>query len=127
MPNASVFDVEFAAFNSSDDSGERIKLADLEGSVVIMEPTEYVPSIETMHGVTDAVKATIHDVSGSRTYKDQLLFQRAMVSGLKDKVGQRVLGVVGRGNAKAGKSAPWVLHVANEAQKEAAKNYLASV
>ena len=127
MPNASIFDVEFASFSSTGDSDERIKLADLEGSVVVMEPTEYVPSIETMHGVTDAVKATIHDVSGSRTYKDQLLFQRAMVSGLKDKVGQRVLGVVGRGNAKAGKSAPWVLHVVNESQKEAAKNYLASV
>ena len=46
-----------------------------------------------------------------------------MVAGLKDKVGQRVLGVVGRGNAKAGKSAPWVLFAANDTQKEAAKNF----
>ena len=125
--STSIFDVEFASFDSSGDSDERIKLADLDGSVVVMEPVEYVPSIETMHGVTDAVKVTIQDVSGQRTYKDQLLFQRAMVAGLKDKVGQRVLGVVGRGNAKAGKSAPWVLFAANDTQKEAAKNFLASV
>ncbi len=127
MATANIFDVEFASFDSAGGSDERIKLSELEGSVVVMEPSEYVESIETMHGVSDAIKTTIHNVSGGRTYADQLLFQRAMVAGLKGKIGQRVLGVVGRGNAKAGKSAPWVLHVANESQKAAAADYLGKI
>ena len=52
---SSVFDVDFASFDTSGDFDERIKLSDLEGSMVVMEPIEYVASIETMHGVTDAV------------------------------------------------------------------------
>ena len=124
---SSVFDVDFASFDTSGDFDERIKLSDLEGSMVVMEPLEYVASIETMHGVTDAIKATIHDVTGGRTYKEQLLFQRAMVAGLKGKIGQFVPGVVGKGVAKQGRSATWVLHSPTAAQAQAAKDYLAAL
>ncbi len=124
---SSVFDVDFASFDTSGDFDERIKLSDLEGSMVVMEPLEYVASIETMHGVTDAVKANIHDVTGGRTYKEQLCFQRAIVAGLKGKIGQFVPGVVGKGVAKPGRSAPWVLHSPTEAQSQAAKDYLAAL
>ena len=107
--------------------GERIALRDLEGSVVVMVAKEYVAAIETANGTTDAVRVTIHDISGQRTYADQLVFARVMVNGLKEKIGQQVLGVVGKGASKPGKSAPWVLNSATEAQATAASEYMAKV
>ena len=123
----SIFDVQFQTLGDSAGSEERIGLKDLENSVTVMVAEEYVASIETANGVTDAVRVTIHDISGGRTYKDQLIFARVLVNGLKDKIGVPVLGVVGKGTAKAGKSAPWVLHSATEAQKTAAADYMGSL
>ena len=119
---------EFSTINSTgNDDGERIALRDLEGSVVVMVPEEYVAAVETINGTSDAVRVTIHDISGQKTYADQLVFARVMVNGLKDKIGQQVLGVVGKGTSKPGKSAPWVLNSATEAQATAASEYMVKV
>ena len=124
----SIFDVQFQTLGStSDDNGERIALRELEGSVVVMVAEEYVASIDTQNGTTDAIRVTIHDITGSKTYKDQLVFARVIVNGLKDKIGSPVLGVVSKGVAKAGKSSPWVLTTATEAQKAAAADYMAKL
>ena len=126
--SASIFDVEFASLESTGaGDGERIALRDLEGSVVVMVANEYVAAIETANGTTDAVNVTVHDISGGRTYKDQLIFARVLVNGLKGKIGVPVLGVVGKGSAKAGKSSPWVLHSATDAQKAAAAEYMSAL
>lgn len=119
---------EFATIDSSGvDSGERIALRDLENSVVVMVPEEYVAAVETINGTSDAVRVTIHDISGQKTYADQLVFARVMVNGLKGRIGEKVLGVVGKGASKPGKSAPWVLNSATEAQATAASEYMAKV
>ena len=124
----SIFDVQFQTLGSTgDDNGERIALRELEGSVVVMVAEEYVASIDTQNGNTDAIRVTIHDITGSKTYKDQLVFARVIVNGLKEKIGAPVLGVVSKGNAKAGKSSPWVLTTATEAQKAAAADYMAKL
>lgn len=124
----SIFDVQFQTLGSTgDDNGERIALRELEGSVVVMVAEEYVASIDTQNGATDAIRVTIHDITGSKTYKDQLVFARVIVNGLKDKIGAPVLGVVSKGAAKPGKSSPWVLTTATEAQKAAAADYMAKV
>ena len=117
---------EFETLDSTGASdGERIALRDLEGSVVVMVAKEYVAAIETANGTSDAISVTIHDVSGGRTYEQQLIFARVLVNGLKNKIGIPVLGVVGKGTAKAGKSSPWVLHSATEAQATAGSEYMA--
>jgi len=123
----SIFDVQFQTLGDAAGSDERIGLKDLEGSVTVMVAEEYVASIDTQNGTTDAVRVTIHDISGKHTYKDQLIFARVLVNGLKDKIGVPVLGIVGKGTAKAGKSAPWVLHQATEAQKTAAAEYMGTL
>ena len=124
----SIFDVQFQTLGSTgDDNGERIALRELEGSVVVMVAEEYVASIDTQNGNTDAIRVTIHDITGSKTYKDQLVFARVIVNGLKEKIGAPVLGVVSKGTAKAGKSSPWVLVTATEAQKAAAADYMAKL
>lgn len=124
----SIFDVKFDTLDAGGSTdGERIALRDLEGSVVVMVAAEYVASIDTQNGTTDAVRVTIHDISGSKTYEDQLIFARVIVNGLKEKIGVPVLGIVSKGKAKAGKSSPWILTTATEAQKTAAAEYMSTL
>jgi hypothetical protein len=124
----SIFDVQFQTLGEpSAGDGERVSLRDLEGSVVVMIAEEYIASLETANGVTDCVKCKIHDITSSKTYEDQLIFARVIVNGLKDKIGSPVLGVVSKGAAKPGKSSPWVLTTATEAQKAAAADYMAKL
>ena len=66
-------------------------------------------SIATSFGEKDAIRVSVHDITTSETHNDVLLFGSALISSLKGQIGKRVLGVMGKGTAKAGQSAPWVL------------------
>lgn len=89
--------------------GSDVRPADLEGHLLIVEPLEYVASIPTSMGDKDAVRVTIHDITDSTTYEDVLWFPKVLVGSLKGRVGQKVLAVLGKGTAKPGQSAPWIL------------------
>ena len=93
-----------AAASSSD-----VKPADLEGHLLIVEPQEYCENIVTSLGDKDAVRVTIHDVTDSATYEDVLWFPKVLVGSLKTRIGHKVLAILGKGTAKPGQSAPWVL------------------
>jgi hypothetical protein len=86
-----------------------IKPADLEGHLLVVEPLEYVENIPTAMGEKDAVRVTVHDISEQVTHEDLLFFPRVLVGSLKGRIGQKVLAVLGKGTAKPGQSAPWVL------------------
>jgi hypothetical protein len=103
-----------------------LKPADVEGHVLVVEPSEYVANITTAFGESDAIRVTVHDISDAETYSDVLWFSSALVGSLKGNIGKRVLGVMGKGVAKAGQSAPWILldASANEAAVKAATAYL---
>jgi hypothetical protein len=60
-------------------------------------------------GDKDAVRVTIHDITDTATYEDVLWFPKVLVGSLKGRVGQKVLAVLGKGTAKPGQSAPWIL------------------
>ena len=89
--------------------GGSVRPADLEGHLLIVEPIEYVQSISTSFGEKDAIRVNIHDVTESASHDDVLLFGTALIGSLKSQVGKRVLGVLGKGTAKPGQAAPWVL------------------
>lgn len=107
-------------------SGTVLKPADVEGHVLVVEPSEYVPNIATSFGESDAVRVTVHDITAGETHPDVLWFSNALVGSLKTNIGKRVLGVMGKGTAKAGQSAPWILIDAsgNQAAVDAATAYL---
>ena len=96
-------------FDAPTQGGGSLKAADVEGHVLVVEPSEYVASIATSFGEKDAIRVTVHDITTSETHNDVLLFGSALISALKGQIGNRVLGVMGKGTAKAGQSAPWVL------------------
>jgi hypothetical protein len=90
-------------------SSSDVKPADLEGHLLVVEPLEYVESIPTSMGEKDAVRVNVHDISDQMSYEDILWFPRVLVGSLKGRIGQKVLAVLGKGTAKPGQSAPWLL------------------
>ena len=109
-------------------AGSVLKPAEIEGHLLVVEPREYVQAMQTAMGESDAVRCTVHDITDSTTYDEVLWFSSVLVGSLKSRIGQKVLGVMGKGVAKPGQSAPWLLNDASgEAQAvEAAKKYLAA-
>lgn len=107
-------------------SGDSLKPADVEGHLLVVEPTEYIASMSTSFGDTDAVRITVHDITAAKTYESVLWFSGALVGSLKSRVNQKVLGIMGKGTAKPGMSAPWILQDAsgNDKAVAAATAYL---
>lgn len=98
--------------------GGGIKWENHKGALLIVEPLSFEPGVATSFGVTDAVKATVHVIEGpgaGESFDETLIFPKLLVSQTKNQLGQKVLGRLGQGQAKAGQSAPWLL---NEASAE---------
>ena len=93
------------AQNTSSD----VRVADLDGHLLVVEPLEYVENIPTSMGDKDAVRVRVHDISEQVTHEDVLFFPKVLVGSLKNKVGSKVLALLGKGTAKPGQSAPWIL------------------
>ena len=104
-------------FSAPSSSTESVKVADLAGALLIIEPIEYKVGIQTVHGETDAIEVNLVDLDNNKTYNNVLFFNVALKNALKAKVGQKVLARIGQGVAKPGKSAPWIL---NDATGDAA-------
>lgn len=109
-------------------SGDSVTPSDLDGHLLVIEPSEHVQGIATTFGEKDAIRATIHDVTAQSTHTDVLLFPGGLIGALKGRIGQRVLAVMGKGAAKAGQAAPWILTDAsgNADAVKAATAYLMS-
>lgn len=94
-------------------AGGQFNFPDHLGHLLIIEVESYETGIVTSLGEKDAVRAVVHDVDAQETTEDALIFPRVLVGGLKGRVGQKVLGVLGQGVAKPGQNAPWVLNDAS--------------
>lgn len=104
-----------------------IDLKTLLGSLLIIEPHSIEDGIQTVHGPSTAVRATVHVVDGPQAdtvYEDALLFPKVLQGQLKSRIGQKVLGRLGQGVAKPGQSAPWVIQEAEAADIQAGTDYL---
>lgn len=96
-------------FDAPATSSGGVKPADVEGHLLVVEPLEYAPEMQTTFGPSDAIRVTVHDITDQTTYENVLWFPKALVGSLKLSIGKRVLGVMGKGQAKQGQSPPWVL------------------
>jgi hypothetical protein len=106
--------------------GTVLKPADIEGHLLIVEPAEFIEKMTTSMGESDAISLTVHDITTQETHENVLWFSKVLVGSLKGRIGQKVLGVMGKGDAKPGQTAPWVLKDASGEPKavEAATAYL---
>lgn len=97
------------AFSAPSSNNESVKVADLNGHLLILEAIEYKTGIPTVHGDADAIEVRINDLDTGYTHDSVLFFNVALKNALKTKIGQKVLARIGQGAAKPGKSAPWIL------------------
>ena len=119
-------------------------ITEYDGQLLLVTPTEYVESMKTVHGDSDAVRvdfAVLDGPDGVEEVEDTLVFQRMLISAMKrqaifneknavdEKTGypKMVLGVLKQDTdlQKKGQSAPWVLAEPNAEQAQAARDYLA--
>lgn len=110
-------------------AGSVLKPAEIEGHLLVVEPTEYIEKMATQMGDSDAVRCTVHDITDKTTHEEVLWFSTVLVGSLRSRVGQKVLGVMSKGVAKPGQTAPWILQDASSVPEAvaAAKEYMASV
>jgi len=97
------------AFTAPASNSEGVKVADLNGHLLIVTPIEYKTGINTVNGITDAVEVDIVDLDTNEEHKSLLWFNVALRNALKPLIGNKVLGRIGQGAAKPGKNAPWIL------------------
>lgn len=112
-------------------SATGIDLTALEGSLLLVKPLEFVESINTNYGETSAVRADVIVLDGAQkgeTVNDTLIFPKVLQSQVKSNcgTGRYNLGRLGRGAAKPGQSAPWMLGDPTDQDKDAARAWLAA-
>ena len=109
------------------------KIADHEGDLVLITPLSLEEDIETAFGASDAIKANVvvldlKSPEDSEENAGALIFQRVLRSQLEPFIGKRkVLGRIGRGVAKKGQDAPFIIEDPSDADKAVARVYLKSV
>lgn len=135
-----------------DSAGEYVQVQDLVGKLVLFTPVEYIEEMVTSFKPdgTDVIKTDIVvlDEDGTQTeYDDVLIFQGGLIGKLKKQLTiektmdrdpvtgvvshfettttRRILGVVGKGEAKKGQHPPYVIDKATDAQKDLARAYVA--
>ena len=101
---------------------------ELNGHLIVVEVESHETGIVTANGERDAIRATVHDIDGQQTDEDVLIFPKVLVSNLRPRVGQKVLGRIGQGVAKPGQNPPWVIEDASGDASAAKKatDYLAA-
>lgn len=130
-----------------DTPGEYVSIKDLLGELVLFTPTEYVEEVETSFGTKDAVVTDLVVLTQDATeYTDVMVFQGSLIGALKrripvtggtvrnedgtarvvsPKAGRKMLGVIAKGEAKKGQSAPFILDAPTDEQAQMARDYLA--
>ena len=97
------------AFTAPVSNSEGVKVADLNGHLLIVTPIEYKTGINTVNGITDAVEVHVVDLDTNEEHNSLLWFNVALRNALKPLIGNKVLGRIGQGAAKPGKNPPWLL------------------
>lgn len=97
------------AFTAPASSSEGVKVADLNGHLLIVTPIEYKTGINTVNGIAEAIEVEIVDLDTNEEHNSVLWFNVALRNSLKPLIGNKVLGRIGQGAAKPGKNAPWIL------------------
>ncbi|MFM2437558.1 MAG: hypothetical protein RLZ55_369 [Actinomycetota bacterium] len=111
----------------SEAKGEGLGIGDFEGHLVILRAAGSETETDTAFGLSTYIPAKILDVDGDLTpegWEDIWVWSSGVRSQLKSahKAGKPIVGVVGKGTAKPGKSAPWLLIEPTEAQRQAARD-----
>ena len=117
-------------FRDPQSGGDKLPLDDLNGALLLVSVHELLGEMQTSFGPATPIRADVAVLDGARkgeVFEDALIFPRVLVNSLRSAVGEMVIGRLGKGNAQPGKSAPWILEAASDADKQVGERYLAHV
>src|SRR6266576_1733553 len=104
---------------SAKKDGPHFNLRDYDGKLLLFQPSKYLAEVKLKDGsVAPAVATTVTELEGAtpgKIWDDVLVFSKGIIPQLRDQIGLNVLGRVGQGEAQPGKSAPWRLRDATQA------------
>ncbi len=106
--------------------GDNLPLADLLGALLRIEVSEALTDMQTSFGPANPIRANVAVLDGDKKaeeYEDALIFPRVLASQLRPNVGKVVLGRLGKGTAKPGQSAPWMLSAPTTDEIEVARKF----
>ncbi|MFF0860922.1 hypothetical protein ACFYUV_04115 [Nonomuraea sp. NPDC003560] len=111
-------------------SASGVKVTDYDGQLLLITPQTVEKDIPTAYGPAEAVTVKLAVLDGRDAgleFDGVKIFQKALQGQLRAKVGtgRMVLGRLGRGTAKPGQSAPWLLADPTENDKQTARAHLA--
>lgn len=104
-----------------------LNFEELKGRLLLISPAALESGINTNFGEKEAVRADVVVLDGPDApdeYTDTLIFPKVLIGQLRGKVGQKVLGRLNQGTAKAGQKPPWLLDEATDADKKIGVAYL---
>ena len=110
-------------------TGEKLELKEHLGNLLYITAHEWVDNIDTQFGPASAVRADVALLDGPRkgdVINDVLIFPTVLRNQLRNVVGNddpNVVARLGQGDAKPGKSAPWILDPPSPADIEVAQKY----
>lgn len=112
-------------------SASGITWADYENRLLLVTPHEKDVTVNTAFGESTAVRADVVVLDGPgapEEVNDTLIFPKVLQGQVKGNAGsgRSNLGRLGKGNAKPGQSAPWMLGDPTDDDKTVARTYLAS-
>ena len=108
-------------FNNGANNTDGDKFSNDTGAAVLIKATNFVSQMSTSHGPTDAVEAEwiVLDGPNQGAKRSGLIFATVVVKSLHNGLQNGrplTVGIIARGEAKNGKSAPYLLNEANEDQ-----------
>lgn len=103
--------------------------AELEGTLLLIKPLATEENISTAFGEANAVRANVVALDGpskGEEFNDTLIFPKGLQAQVKGNcgTGRFNLGRLGKGNAKPGQSAPWLLGDPTDADKDVARAWV---
>ena len=116
---------------STPGSGDKLDLSTVNGNLLYITVKERKVAIETSFGTADAIICDVAVLDGphkSAVFVDTFVFPKVLAGQLAAFVGKDdpiVVGRLGQGLAKPGKSAPWVLNAPTQADIDVATKYAA--
>lgn len=103
---------------------------EIDGRLLLITPREVVTDLVTKVGTDSAVRGDVVVLDGPGApieYRDTLIFPRMLQGQVRANAGtgRMNLGRLGKGEARDGKTAPWMLGEPTDADKAIARRHLA--
>ncbi len=115
-------------FQQPSEAGDKVPVAELIGSLVLIWVREHRTGIVTSFGEKDAVACDVHVLDGTKggeVFDNALLFQGGLIGSLKSAAGgDPVLARIGQGVGKPGQNPPYVLVPFTAADAVTATGYI---